>query len=62
MKNFEKTKAMDIEKMADFLGFFNAEEDICNLSNHKMGVDYCAHHNCHDCAMKYLTQQESEVE
>lgn len=61
MTNYEKIKAMSVEEMAEFLGFFNTEEDICSLSNPKMGADYCAHHNCSDCALKYL-QGESEAE
>lgn len=59
MTNFEKIKSMSIEEMADFIGFFNTEEDICSLNNDKMSADYCCCHNCRNCAMKYL---ESEVE
>ena len=59
MTNYEKIKAMSVEEMADFLGLFNTEEDICRLNNDEMAVDYCRFHNCRDCAMKYL---KSEVE
>lgn len=39
MTNYEKIKMMSLEEMADFLGFFNVEEEICFFNNKDMGVE-----------------------
>ncbi len=52
---------MSIEDMADFLEFFNTEEDVCSLNSEDMGVDYCRTHSCKDCALKYLESQDCDI-
>ncbi len=59
MTNFEKIKNMSFDEMADFLGFFNVEEQICRLVNPSMGDSFCRLHECSNCAKVYL---ESEAE
>lgn len=59
MTNYEKINQMGIEELADFLGFFNVEEEICFFNNKDMGGEYCRIHDCSDCALRYL---ESEVD
>ncbi len=61
MTNYERIKAMSLEEMAVFLGFFNTEEDICSMCNSKMGVDYCRTHTCVECAKKFL-EKDGEQE
>ena len=51
---------MNIEEMADFLGFLGATLCEVPLTNHLTWFEYCAQHNCNECAMRYL-QQESEI-
>ena len=53
MTIFERIKAMSIEEMAEFIGYFNIEEDLCSLHLEEF-PEYCSHHNCADCALRYL--------
>ena len=57
MTNYEKIKMMSLEEMADFLGFFNVEEEICFFNNKDMGVEYCKIHSCSNCALRYLESE-----
>lgn len=54
MTNYEKIKAMNIDEMSEFLGFFNFEEDICSECNAKTGDEYCRTHTCVESAKKFL--------
>lgn len=62
MTNYERIKSMSIEEMSEFLGFFNAEEDICSMCSARNGSDYCRTHSCVDCAKKYLEKDGAKGE
>lgn len=56
MTNFDRVKAMSIDEMSEFLGFFNFEEDICSECDAKAGTEYCRTHTCVECAKKFLEE------
>lgn len=54
MTTYERIKAMNIDEMSEFLGFFNFEEDICSGCNAKTGAEICRTHTCVERAKKFL--------
>lgn len=59
MTNYENIMQMGKRELAEFLGYFTTEEQVCQKVNPDMGVSYCQLHDCGECAMRYL---ESEVQ
>ena len=57
MTNFEKIKNMDVEEMAELIGSFDHEEDLCGFVADKIDMEFCITHECEDCARKYLESE-----